>query len=257
MVKRNDEGIVLRCSDYSETSQIVTLFSRDSGLLRVIAKGARRGTRTRFAAGLDLLEHGHLTYAPPGGDAGLGTLTEWVQRDAFSGVRGSLPTLYAALFAAETVPALTEEYDPHPGIFSALLELLNRLTAVGREDPGELPHECLAALVRFQLRLLDSTGLTPQFNHCVECGRPARAKTMLYFSARAGGVLCRDCEMHHVDKRRLPPGVLADDGLRLGWPTLELLTAYLNHVAGRKFDTQEQLRTLLAGGARPDRPEAP
>ena len=57
----NDRCICLRKIEYSETSQILALFSRGHGLVRVIAKGAHRRTKagaSKFDGGVDLLDVG-------------------------------------------------------------------------------------------------------------------------------------------------------------------------------------------------------
>jgi DNA repair protein RecO (recombination protein O) len=247
MPVRSDQAIVLRLSDYSESSQIVTLFTARDGLVRLIAKGSRRGTRQRFAAGLDLLEHGEVGYAPARGDAGLGTLTEWLQRDAFTGLRGTLLRQYAGLYAVELVSRLTEEYDPHPELFDALLKLLGQLA--GQTSGSEpTPAEAAVALVGFQGALLKAIGYTPVLRQCVGCGQPRVRGTRAYFSSSAGGLLCRDCEMHHADKRRLSPAMLDDhpgDRWALEW--FLLLDYHLTNVAGRAFRSAARLRELLAG----------
>src|SRR5262245_53546498 len=108
-----DNAVVLRLSDYSESSQIVSLFARDAGLVRLIAKGMRRSTRSRPAVGLDLLELGEVEFAPAHGEAGLGTLAEWQQVDSFLRLRADLPRLLSGLYAAELTAATTQEHDPH------------------------------------------------------------------------------------------------------------------------------------------------
>jgi DNA repair protein RecO (recombination protein O) len=247
---RTDYAIVLRLTDYSETSQIVTLFTAKDGLVRLIAKGSRRGTRTRFAAGLDLLEHGEVSYAPARGEAGLGTLTEWVQRDAFTGLRAELVRQYGGLYAVELVSKLTEEYDPHPELFEALLELLRRLAGSPSGSP-QVPGvatDPTAVIVHFQGALLKAIGYAPILGHCVGCGRPRVRGTRAYFSSTAGGLICRDCEMHHVEKRRISPAML--DGGPAGQPAIDwlvLLDYHLTNVAGRSFKTGERLRELLTG----------
>ncbi|MFQ5807080.1 MAG: DNA repair protein RecO [Phycisphaerae bacterium] len=249
MPVRTDQAVVLRLSDYSETSQIVSLFTASSGLVRLIAKGSRRGTRKRFAPGLDLLEYGEVSYAPPRGDAGLGTLAEWVQRDPFTGLRRELLRQYAGLYAVELVSQLTEEYDPHPALFNALLELLQRL-AVGETDPRPAPQAPAgptAALVRFQGALLEAIGYAPNLRRCVGCGRPRIRGTHAYFSSSAGGLICRDCEMHHAEKRRIPPAMLgADPEAQYAADWFGLLDYHLTDIAGRAFKTADRLRSLLA-----------
>jgi len=242
MATRSDQAIVLRLSDYSETSQIVTLFTATNGLARLIAKGVRRGSRTRTAVGLDLLEHGELSYAPPRGQAGLGTLTEWVQRDAFIGLRSAPLGLYGGLYAAELVSALTEEYDSHPPLFTALLSTLREL--VQMQDPA-------ATIVRFQINLADAIGYGPNLDECVGCGRPGGQGGPVHFSSTAGGLLCRDCEMHHVEKRRVSAAMLAQPpsaGPTGQW--FELLDYHFSQVAGRSFKAAEWIRALLAGRPR-------
>jgi DNA repair protein RecO (recombination protein O) len=235
---QSDAAVVLRLSDYSETSQVVSLFGARHGLLRLIAKGIRRGTRERFATGLDLLELGDVSFAPPRGDARLGTLTEWVQRETFRGLRRDLLRLTAGLYAAELVLGLTEEGDPHRELFDALVCLLRRLA-------GE---EAAAPLIpQFQSDLLRAIGYAPQLGECVTCHRPVRRGQPAYFSAGAGGVVCRDCEGLHVEKRRLSPGLLESSpasGDPRDW--FAVLDYHLTHIAGRRFHTAGQLAALLA-----------
>ncbi|MGE0481945.1 MAG: DNA repair protein RecO [Phycisphaerae bacterium] len=199
MPARTDHAIVLRLVDYSETSQIASLFTAENGLVRLIAKGLRRNTRNRVSVGLDLLEYGEIGFVAARGDAGLGTLTEWMQRDAFPRLRTSLARLYGGLYAVELVNTLTQEYDPHPGLFEALLAMLREMTA----DPP-----AVIAVARFQARLAREIGYFPRLDACVICQRPRPPRTETFFSAGAGGVVCRDCEANVVEKRSIPAGLL-------------------------------------------------
>lgn len=251
----SDQAIVLRLSDYSETSQIATLFSAHHGQLRLIAKGARRSTRARVATGLDLLEYGEVGFLSPRGEAGLGTLTEWVQRDAFLNLRSSLLALYAGLYAAERVTVLMQELDPHPGLFASLLELLSTLSAspavaaAGRPGPREASAAHVGpVIVRFQQALLEASGLLPELEVCVSCGRRPTRRAEVFFSPPAGGLVCRDCEMHHPQRRRVPAEMLAPgarEALPLAW--FELLEEHLTYHAGRPARSAEYLRAVLKG----------
>ncbi len=240
MTPQTDQAVVLRLTDYSETSQIVTVFAAAHGLLRLIAKGARRATRKRASTGLDLLELGELSFLPPRGDAQLGTLTDWLQQETFGGVRRELLRLYGALYAGELVASLTEEGDPHPHLFDALVRTLRALAGDG---------PAAASLPEFQSDLLRAIGYAPNLEHCLDCRRPPPRGSAVYFSSGAGGLLCRDCERHHVEKRRLPTGLL-ETGPQTGDPRawFDLLDYHLTHVAGRRFKTAAQVAALLAKG---------
>ncbi len=231
----SDQAVILRRIEFSETSQIVAVFGRASGQLRLIAKGARRSTKVRFAAGLDLLELGELAYAPAREGAELGTLAEWRQRDAFAGLRSNLLSLHAAMYAAELTGGLTEIGDPHEALFDALVELLRTLAVAGPAGPP---------LVAFMLLLLREVGYLPELSACVDCRRPARGPA-IFFSSRAGGVICRDCEMQHFEKRRLPPGLLAQPVAGRSRDWFELLDYHATHLLGRRPATSEPLAQLL------------
>lgn len=193
-----DDAIVLGRIDYSETSQVLVLLTRTCGKVRAIAKGVKRGTKTRFAAAIDLLELGQLAWSPgrSGGQSGLATLTEWKQRRGFLGLREALPRLYAAQYAAEVTGALTEDADPHEGLFEALVDLLDDLSAGG---------ETTARLVVYQVRLLEQVGSLPRFDVCVRCGR---SEDLQFFSSFEGGTVCRHCEPVQVEKREIAGDVL-------------------------------------------------
>src|SRR5947208_15639057 len=108
----SDPCLCLRKTEYSETSQILTLLSRTHGLLRVIAKGAHRTTKSgssKFGGGIDLLDLADavFTHAP---EKQLATLCEWTLRDGHLELRKNLRALYLGLYAAELVVLLVAEH---------------------------------------------------------------------------------------------------------------------------------------------------
>ncbi len=138
----SDRAIVLRRFDYSETSQILALFTREHGQVRVIAKGIKRSTRSRFAVGIDLLEVGQVVWsARADRPQNLAILTEWKQVDAFVGLRERLERLYAAQYAAEVTAELTVDQDPHPTLFDALQLFLGKLSVVSFQSSAG-PRAC-------------------------------------------------------------------------------------------------------------------
>lgn len=237
-----DDAIVIRLSEFSETSQVVAVFTARSGLVRLMAKGTRRSTKKKPAVGIDLLERGDVSFIPARA-AGLATLTEWVQRDPHLGLRRSLRTLYPATYAAEIVGALTGESDPHPGLFEALAGLLSELAQ--RDHAATAPPDAMAALVRFQAALLRSVGLSPHMRTCVGCGRPRSARGPLYFSSGGGGIVCPACRARFSEHVQVPAAIVSS-GFAAAHPGawFELLDYHLSHLAGRRFETAGPLRAL-------------
>jgi len=185
-------GVVLRIAEYSESSQIVTLWTKEFGKLQGIAKGARR-RKGGGGAGMDLLNLCEIVFVKKPSPA-LNIITSWQVADDFSGLRSDLGRLYAAMYAAEFVSSATDEDDAEPGIFRLLVSFLRALAAGASSYP---------ALLRFELLLLEAIGLGPHVDTCVVCGRPldksARADKAARFSPAAGGALCRNCAHGHGD----------------------------------------------------------
>lgn len=250
MTTRFDEAIVLRITEYSETSQIVWFLTPSAGQVRLIAKGVKRSTKKKPAVGLDLLERGDLGYVPARQHAELGTLTEWTLRDAHLGLRRSLPHLVAGLYAADLLAAFAQEEDPSRALYHTTARYLDVLAREAADAPRPLDDSAarrLAALVlRYQRRLLEAAGFMPRLDACVACGRSPTAGEAVYFSASRGGMLCRTCAPLHEDRRRLParsmPSGLEGDAR----PWVELLDHHLASVLGRQPPTSRRLRAALA-----------
>ena len=118
MALARDRCICLRKVEYSETSQILTLFGREHGLLRLIAKGAHRRTKagaSKFDGGLDLLDLGDAVFSLRL-EKDLATLTEWSLRDGHLELRQNLRALYLGQYAAELCSLLVEEQPPPPAL---------------------------------------------------------------------------------------------------------------------------------------------
>lgn len=239
-----DAAIVLARLDFSETSQVLVFFTREHGKIRAIGKGLKRGTKTRFAVGIDLLEHGRLAASVRQEHSGaLATVTEWVQTESLAGLRRTLSCLYSAQYLAEITAHLTEDGDPHMPLFDALVERLVEL--------GSAPQP-LAVVVDYQRTLLECIGSHPRFDGCVLCGRET---DLTYFSAHQGGMICRHCEAGQVEKREVSAATL--ESLRGdASPTspagpFVLLDYHIAHLMGRqplltsKLITRAQQRSVL------------
>ena len=188
----HDEAVVLGRLDYSETSQVLVLFTREHGKVRAIAKGIKRGTKARFAVGVDLLDVGHVVFSSRGERSEtLATLTEWKPSRSLWGIREKLFRIQAGQYAAEITAHLTEDWDAHADLFDALVAMLVALTDAS---------EPLDLVTKYQLALLDSIGSLPRFDACVLCGRE---EDLTHFSSFEGGLVCRHCEPGQVEKREV------------------------------------------------------
>ncbi len=187
-------GVVLRIAEYSESSQIITLWTKDFGKLQGIAKGARR-QKGGGGAGMDLLNLCEIVFAKKPSPA-LNIIASWQVADDFRGLRSDLNRLYAAMYVAEFVSRATDEGDAEPGIFRLLVSFLRAL------DKGTNVYP---ALLRFEILLLEAVGLAPHTDGCVACGKELARRPSggpdkaARFSPGAGGALCWNCSHGHAD----------------------------------------------------------
>ena len=110
MAPEKATALVLRTTDWSETSRIATLWTRELGKVRALAKGGRR-LRSSFENALDLLTLCSIVLLRKS-SGGLDLLTEAQVIQRFPGLTLHLPALYGAYYVAELLEAGTEENDP-------------------------------------------------------------------------------------------------------------------------------------------------
>ena len=131
-----DQAVCIRHWDWSETSQTVSLITRDHGLVRGLAKGARR-EKSSFSGGIDLLTRGQAMFiVKPTAD--LAAITAWDLQETFPAIRRSLPTFYTAMYIADLTQHALHERDPHPALFDQLLAALR-----GLGTPDQSAHALL------------------------------------------------------------------------------------------------------------------
>ncbi len=171
-------GIIVRASDWSETSRIVTLFTREWGRVRALAKGGRR-LKSSFEAGLDLLTVCRVMVIRK---SGLALLTEAQVVQRFTILRRRLEALHVGYYIAELLAEGTLDFDPHPRLYDAAVAALQAL------ESGTPP---LLIASRFELAWLQELGYRPQLEGCVVC--QGEIPHGAVFSPSAGGIVCERC----------------------------------------------------------------
>ena len=192
-------ALVLKTTDWSETSRIATMWTREFGRVRVLAKGGRR-LRSAFENALDILTLCDIVFLRKS-TGNLDLLTEARVAARFPRLRNDLGALYGAYYVAELLADWTSDYDAHPALFDEALATLREL---GR------PEGCDVGLrvMRFELTFLRELGYGPALGACAACGSPV-AEAGLSWNSAAGGVTCQRCRVGRRDCRPLAPATLA------------------------------------------------
>jgi DNA repair protein RecO (recombination protein O) len=182
MASEKTTAIVLRTVPFSETSLVVTLFTREFGKVGALAKGARR-PKGPFEAALDVLAVIRIVFLRKSADV-LDLLTEAKLERRFRAAGRDLNRLYAGYYVAELLAELTDTHDPHPELFDAAARTL--LALDGDASPS-------AAVLWFELQALSQVGHAPSLEACATCGREVELAGRVPFGLQAGGILCREC----------------------------------------------------------------
>ena len=183
------EAIVLKRTDFGEADRLLTLFTRDFGKVRAIAKGARK-PQSRKTGHVELFMRSSCFFAK-GREIDILTQAEMV--DAYVELREDLVRTTYAAYAVELLDRFTVDEDPHPEIYHLLADALDWFAH----------HEDVLLVARYyELRLLSLAGFRPQLFNCVASGEPIEEQDQ-FFSAELGGFLTP--EMRSADRRAKRP----------------------------------------------------
>lgn len=173
-------AVVVRHSDWGEADRLLVLYTREQGMIRAVAKGARKIT-SRKGGHLQPFTHVTIQLAQ-GRDLLIVTQVETV--NAFLPLHDDLTKTGNAAYVVELLYRFSyEEEGGNPTLFRLLTETLDRIE---KEDSAWLP------IRYYEMRLLDAVGFRPQLFECANCGREILPEDQ-FFSFTAGGVICPRC----------------------------------------------------------------
>lgn len=201
-----DQGIVLRTHKLGEADRIVTVFMRQRGITRVVAKGVRR-TTSKFGARLE----------------------PFMLVDLQCYVGRNLDTVTQAESLATYGAPISADYDLFE-IANIIVESAEKLNAEdGSRAQFTLLHGALRTLAEqtirpgyvrdsYLLRAVALAGWAASFGGCVTCGREGPHSRL---SVRDGGVVCETCAV--AGTQRVRPGTvdLLAALMRGDWPATE------------------------------------
>jgi len=179
MTQRQSEAIVLRTWPFEEADLLVSLFTREQGRIKGVARHAMR-SRRRFGGALEPMTFVRATYAEK-------PKQELVRLDSFEIVWSPLaaPVDYQRTAALELVAEVLEEALPEQAPEDAVFRLA--LTVIEQMHIGRV----WMPVTYFSLWMTRLMGWMPALGHCVVCGLDLRGER-IWYSATADGVTCHD-----------------------------------------------------------------
>lgn len=174
----NSDSLIIKENSTGENDRVVTALTRDYGLVRAFAKGARR-MKSSSQCATGLLSYSRLSIYC-GRDAN--SIDDAVPIAVFFGLRDNIEKLALAQYFCELAGELSPENSEAEEQLRLMLNLLHLL------ETGKRPQPLLKAVA--ELRFLCLAGYMPSLLGCEECGR--FEDEIMYFD-RVGGVLrCRE-----------------------------------------------------------------
>lgn len=259
MEPEKSTAIVLRVVDFSETSCVVTMFTRSLGKITALAKGARR-PKGPFESAIDVLAICRIVFLHKSNDA-MDLLTEAKLDRRFRSSTRDLLRLYCGYYVVELLRSLTDEADPYPDVFDMAMEAIESIDGDG--EPAE-------TVFRFECGLLQSLGHAPMLTRCVTCGINKTSIDRVHFGLNDGGLLCNGCcrgksaikilgsdclqflldqfeitlEVENNDAQAIPEletGFSDRKGYR---EARQLMNQYMNHLVGHQIRLQKYIGNL-------------
>ncbi len=201
------QGVVLKVHALGDTSRIVTAYTREHGLRKFVAKGARK-TPSRFGFALEPLSRSRFVfYLKP--DRDLHLLSQAEVLDPLGSRLADLTRLAHAQAALELVDRLVWGEEAHEELYDLLVATL---ASCASAPVASLPAVTLA----FQLQLASELGYRPRLDACAVDAKPVSQRRL--FSPMRGGLVCDACASREGGVVVLSAEALASLALLLSRP---------------------------------------
>lgn len=175
-------AVLLRSHDYSETSRILRLLTRDEGIVGIMAKGARSRTSKGGSSLVHFATGDLIFYFKEGRD--LHTLKEFTTTRNRREIGTDVLRFGAAAVVAEIVLRHVGEASS-PALFTRVEHALDDLAHCD-------PQAVVSVLLMHGWGLVEILGFRPQLTACVTCGASS-GDGMARFDFDAGGIRCETC----------------------------------------------------------------
>lgn len=176
------DGIVIKEQSIGESDILVTLLTRDRGVISVWAKNAMR-TRSKLGTATDLLcysqfelFHNKERYSVNSAEV----------KEIFFGLRSDIQKIALGGYFAQLIYIMLPQEEPAEEPLRLLLNALHYL------EKDKRPPALIKAV--FELRLLALSGFMPDLVGCTQCGNYDSER--FYFSPVQGDMLCDQCYMN-------------------------------------------------------------
>src|SRR4051812_4887234 len=155
------DAIVLRSYNLAESDRIVLCLTRSAGLIRAVAKGARK-MKSRFGAALEPFTVIKLTFYEKE-NRELVTMSSADIVQSHFALNSRIETVEVLAYMGEMVSEFAPPHEADERLYRMLTACVDALTGEARIERAVTRY--------FEIWLLRLAGLFPDLAHCAECGR--------------------------------------------------------------------------------------
>jgi DNA repair protein RecO (recombination protein O) len=176
------EAVVLKQFDLGESDRLITLYTKDKGKIKAVARGARKGNKSRSGLVLPFSYHNFILYK----GRSLAKINHIDSIALNSNLRKDLEFMAYASVVSEYIERAGLEDEADEALFSLLVIILEKMNHCNKDD-------LFFYLCVFQSKLLLLLGVKPEIENCTICGDKMDLEGKTAFSIKNGGSVCSNC----------------------------------------------------------------
>lgn len=174
------EGIIVGETNYSESSKILKVLTKDYGLISVMSKGCRN-IKSKLRGVSNKLVYGNFNLYYK--ETGISTL---ISVDIIDTLRLIITDINKVSYVSYILD-LTEQIFKEVDLMQAT-DIYLLLTSTIKKINEGYDEEILTSI--YELKLLDFLGIKPNIDSCSICGN---TKNIITISSNSGGYICKNC----------------------------------------------------------------
>ena len=189
------DAINIKTYPLSENDSIVVMFSKEMGLIRGIAKGAKN-PKSKLGARMQSLIANRLMLNKK---RNLDIIKEASAINPFNKLRYDLDKLTMAFYTAEIINTFCNDDDKDKTQNELIYNLLYK-TLENIQNSKDKTQITLSIL-KFQLHFMNIAGFGIELERCLKCSKTVEGDAL--FSIQTGGIICPNCDVDQVQYVKL------------------------------------------------------
>ena len=178
MKKLEVEGIIIKDMDFKENSKILTILTKEYGIISVISKGCKSMKSKLRSVSLKLT---YASFCISYKEDGLSTLIEGTHINYLKNIMFDVNKISYVTYILELTKEVLKENNNYSDIFNDMINAILKIN-------DDLDERIITNIL--EVKYLKYLGILPELNCCIKCGNSNDITTI---SVNDGGYICKNC----------------------------------------------------------------